>query len=239
MSGAFAQCSKAPGADARPQYVVKNHPLPLTVKQSLEIKVILALFASLFILVPLCYIPASFVAFTVKERASKSLHLQLVSGVSPQLYWIATYMWDSALYFLLTATVMAAFFCYGRNAAEVFISTNEASTCVFLLVWLYGQACIPLCYLYSMAFDNHSVAQISIMTWNFVTGFVAVLAYFIMTTIPETKEAAAELVHFFRFFPPYLVGEGLVRLSAGFFRNLIANRPTSYYEWEIAGRPIG
>lgn len=70
-----------------PRYLIKNHPLPLTKRQNLEIRVILALFASLFLLVPLCYIPSVFCAFIVQERYSKCKHLQVVSGVSPHLYW--------------------------------------------------------------------------------------------------------------------------------------------------------
>jgi len=172
VAAAFRVCSPhaaTPGATT-PKYLVKNHPLPITAKQALEIKVILSIFASLFILVPLCYIPASFVSFVVKERTSKSKHLQLVSGVSPFLYWISTYIWDFSLYTVLTALMMAAFFVYGRQSAQVFISTNDASTCVFLLVWLYGASSIPLSYIYSFAFENHSTAQISIMAINFVTG---------------------------------------------------------------------
>ena len=40
----------------------------------------------------------------------KSKHLQIVSGISPQLYWIGTYAWDLMLYFLLTGLAMSAFF---------------------------------------------------------------------------------------------------------------------------------
>lgn len=42
----------------KPQYLVKNHPLPISRQQALEIKILLSVLASLFILVPLCYIPA-------------------------------------------------------------------------------------------------------------------------------------------------------------------------------------
>lgn len=97
---------------------------------------------------------------------------------------------------------------------------------------------MPLCYIYSFAFDNHSTAQISIMTWNFMTGFVAVLAYFIMTNIDSTKALGETLVHLFRFFPPYNVGEGLINISANYYYNKILLRNTSYWAWEVAGRDI-
>eukprot|EP00605_Chrysophyceae_sp_TOSAG23-4_P001319 GSChrysophyteH1.ASY1.ANO1.1434.1 assembled CDS len=150
VSSAFAQCSPV-RAD--------NHPLPVSVQRALEIKIVLSILASLFILVPLCYIPASFVPFLVKERISKSKHLQIVSGVSPITYWIATYVWDMALFTFLTMFCMFAF-------------------------WIM----VPLTYFYSMAFENPSTAQISITTFNFTTGFVGLLAVLIMSSLEETEE---------------------------------------------------
>lgn len=187
-------------------YFSYNHPLPLTARQNLENQVILSIFASLFILIPLCYIPASFVVFVVKERVSKSKHLQLVSSISPYLYWIATYVWDMILYSILALTILLTFYCYGKQASRIFVDDGEATLAVFLLLILYGASAIPLSYLYSLLFDNHSTAQISIMTINFITGFVAVFAYFIMISIPSTKSLGEQLVHLFRLFPPYNIG---------------------------------
>lgn len=137
-------------------YKAKNHPLPLTATQSLENKIILALLASLFILVPLCYIPASFITFVVRERVSKAKHLQLVSSVSPTLYWIATYTWDIMLFSILVVLTMCVFFIYGKKAAEIFISVDEATLAVFMLLFTYGLSVLPMCYLLSMLFTNHS-----------------------------------------------------------------------------------
>lgn len=66
---------------------MRNHPLPATRKQSLELRTILSVFASIFILIPLCYIPSAFIVFIVRERTCKALHLQYVSSgePSPQL----------------------------------------------------------------------------------------------------------------------------------------------------------
>ena len=219
-------------------YKSKNHPLPLTAQESIEIQVILSIFASLFILIPLCYIPASFVVFVVRERESKSKHLQIVSSVSPYLYWIATYIWDMCLYSILTGLIMITLFSYGNNASRIFISTSQSTIAVFLLLILYGTSAIPISYIYSFAFDNHSTAQISIMTINFFTGFVAVLAYFIMVSIPSTQSLGNSLVHFFRIFPPYNIGEGLINIAANYFSNELLGQKTSYLSWKVSGRNI-
>jgi hypothetical protein len=170
VSAAFQQCynklnitSKTneitPKTVKRVDYKAKNHPLPLTAQQSLENKIILALLASLFILVPLCYIPASFITFLVKERVSKAKHLQLVSSISPSLYWIATYVWDVMLFTILVCIIMIVFFIYGKKAAQIFISVDEATLAVFCLLFTYGLSVLPMCYLLSMLFTNFSTGM--------------------------------------------------------------------------------
>lgn len=237
VATAFQECSPASGSGTSTQYLVKNHPLPITTQQALEIQVILALLTSIFILVPLCYIPASFVSFLVKERVSKSKHLQIVSSVSPYLYWAATYAWDMTLFLVLIGFIVAAFFAFG-SAAEVFIHSGQSTLALFLLLLLYGLSAIPLSYLYSLAFDNFSTAQISIMVINFITGFVMVLAYYILIAVPSTAATGRQLVHFFRFFPPYNIGEGLINLSATYYYNTVQHRNVGYFDWDITGRNL-
>jgi hypothetical protein len=139
LGAAFQKCFNS---DA--QYLSKNHPLPQTLQQALEIKLILSFLASIFVLVPLCYIPASFVSFIVKERSTKAKHLQLISGVSSHMYWTATYIWDMFLYTILALFVLCAFAIYGTQSAVVFISDSNATLSLFLLLILYGTSVIPL-----------------------------------------------------------------------------------------------
>ena len=184
----------------------KNHPLPITPKRTIEIQVILALLTSIFILVPLSYIPASFVSFLVKERVSKSKHLQIVSSVSPYLYWVATFAWDMFLFMILIAFLFFILVIFNLKKPVSFVSSAESSTALFLLLLTFGASSIAISYLYSLTFENFSTAQISIMAINFFTGFVFVLAYYIMISIPETRDFGAQIVNFFRLFPPYNMG---------------------------------
>lgn len=231
--------SSTPSSDYQStQYLVKNHPLPITPEQTLFIQLILSLLASIFILVPLCYIPASFVAFLVKERISKSKHLQLVSGVSPYLYWVAAYMWDLSLFIFLSLFIIACLYMFGQDVARVFIGNAQQTLGVLCLLLVYGASSIPLAYLYSFAFSNFSTAQIAIMVINFMTGFVLVLAYYVMISVPYTQDAAKKLVHIFRFFPAYNVGEGLINISTNYFEQTILEAGSSIWSWEIIGRDL-
>ena len=45
------------------------------------------------------------------------------------------------------------------------------------MLWLYGLAAVPLAYCYTFLFTSHSTAQIGIIIFNLVTGFVMVIAH--------------------------------------------------------------
>ena len=86
-AGAAAEAApRQPNQATPPKYAVHNHPLPLTEREELRVKLVLAVLSALFVLIPFCYIPASAAVFVVKERASKAQHLQLVSGASACYY---------------------------------------------------------------------------------------------------------------------------------------------------------
>jgi hypothetical protein len=151
-----------------------NEPLPITTQQSIEVKTILSIVAALFLLIPYCYIPGAFIVFLVKERISKSKHLQLVSGVNMTSYWLATYLWDLTLFCVLTFLIMAIFMLYGNDSAQVFVGDVESFLATAALTFGYGMSILPFSYLLARNFKNPSTAQISVIGLIFITGFVAV-----------------------------------------------------------------
>lgn len=224
------------GITPRTSYLAKNHPLPSTSRQSLQDRIYVFFLAALFLLIPLCYIPASFVTMIVKERISKSKHIQLASFVSPFVYWISAFIWDMLLFLLLVLLIIIVLFIFGKSSAQVFVSVREATYAVFILLITYGMSALPLCYLYSMQFDNHSAAQIFIISVNFATGFIAVGTYFIMLSVPATVRTAGMLVQLFRIFPPYNIGEGLIAVSTAYFEGqILGEHGVHYLDWSRAG----
>jgi ATP-binding cassette, subfamily A (ABC1), member 3 len=129
-----------------------NHPLPLTTQQTIEVKVLLSVLASMFVLIPFCYVPGAFVVFLVKERACKSKHLQLASGVQTSAYWLSNYIWDISLFSILTILVMLVFLIYGGDSAEVFVGDSESFFCTLMLVFGYGLSILPFSYLIARRF---------------------------------------------------------------------------------------
>ncbi|CAJ1947143.1 unnamed protein product [Cylindrotheca closterium] len=215
-----------------------NAPLPITAQETIEIKTILSVVAALFLLIPYCYIPGAFSVFIVKEKISKSKHLQLVSGVNMTSYWFSTYLWDMSLFFLLTVFIMLVFLAYGTESAAVFIGDIEAFFATALITLGYGFSILPFSYLLARNFDNPSTAQISVIGLVFLTGFVAVNAYFLMTALEDTQALAASLLPLFRLWPAFNVGEGFIELSSAYWEREVLASEKRPFDWEVAGRSI-
>eukprot|EP01031_Cornospumella_fuschlensis_P019565 gene19565-23969_t len=141
-----------------------------------------------------------------------------------------------SLFVILAGFILIAFYIVGKSSSSVFVGDAESNLAVLCMVLVYGASAIPLNYLYSFAFSNYSTAQISLTLLNFMTGFVLVMAYFVMFNIPETKDAAVVLVHIFRFFPAYNIGEGFINLSTTYFENSILGGNRGPFEWNVCGR---
>jgi len=215
-----------------------NRPLPVTSQQSIEIKTILSIVAALFLLIPYCYIPGAFAVFTVKEKITKSKHLQLVSGVNMTSYWFSTYLWDMSLFFLLTILTMLVFLAYGTESAAVFVGDAESFFATAIMTFGYGLSILPFAYLLSRNFNNPSTAQISVIGLVFVTGFVAVNAYFLMTALEQTRNLAITLLPLFRLWPAFNIGEGFIELSSAYWEREVLFSEKRPFDWEVTGRSI-
>jgi ATP-binding cassette, subfamily A (ABC1), member 2 len=64
---------------------------------------------SIFTIVAMSFVNASFVLFLVYERSIKSLHLQFLIGLNPLLYWITNFIWDMLNYMLPASCVIIIF----------------------------------------------------------------------------------------------------------------------------------
>ena len=69
--------------------------------------------------------------------------------------------------------------------SDAFVGSTEQTWATFLVMLCYGLAAIPLSYCYSFLFSSHSSAQIGICGLNFVSGFVFVIASFILENTDE------------------------------------------------------
>lgn len=216
-------------------FIVRSHPLPLTEYQSAVIKGLLSLFASLFLLVPFCYLPASYSMFVVKERVGMVKHVMLVSGQNLTAYWASNLFWDLTQYAMVVGSCMLVFLFFEGN---IFTKDMEYATGMLVLLALYGTSSIPLSYCYSFGFKTHASAQIGIATINFCTGWVTVVAYYIMGTVENTKSLNNNLENIYNCFPPYVLGRSLLIMSETSFRTDILGQSAGVFDWDVIGKNL-
>jgi len=230
----FKKCTQ----DDDAELAIINHPLPLSRKQSAEAKIKLSLVVLIFMFLPFCYIPGAFIVFLVKERSSKSKHVQLVSGVNMLAFWMSTFMWDLLLYAALVCLVMLVFLAYGTDTTEVFVGNYKSFKCTFLLLLGYGFSGIPFAYIISRHFKNFSNAQISVTAVFFLTGFIADNVYLIMKVLGY--DMANSIKSFMQLWPGFNLGEGFIQLTTTFWRSEYLGRSHRLdpLAWDAGGESI-
>ena len=191
--------------------------------------------SSIFLLIPFCYIPASAAVFVVRERVSKSKHLQLVSGAQARVYWAATYVWDVLIYTCVVLLSMVVFAFYGEPS---FVSTPQQASAIFVVFEMYGLSVLPLIYCYSFLFDSPTTAQISIIIFNLVASFAMTLAHQIMMVLPNTMAADRILVWIYRLLPGYNFGEAVLRITTTYYQNMLLGTSISPFSFFVTGMPL-
>lgn len=145
-------------------------------------------------------------------------------------------MWDMLQY---TVVIIGCYIVMVMYGATAFVGSAENSFATIITLLAYGFAAIPMAYAYSFGFTRHASAQIAICLFNFVTGFVAIIAHFIMSQIPKTANAASVLQKIFRLFPQYCLGEGMINLAAqDLVETLNFGDKKGAFDWDITGLPI-
>lgn len=172
------------------------------------------LFISVCVIFGLSLVPASFLVFLLEERQTNSKQLQFVSGVKPFIYWFSNLVWDLLTY---SFTSLLAFIFFVIFGVESFTNPHNIGG-LFVLILLYGWACIPLMYLFNFIFKDPSTGFVVSSTLNFFIGVfttvcISLLINFIQTypnlrSLKETLEIA-----FIILFPQFCLGQGFMNMS--------------------------
>jgi len=203
---------------------ITNEPLPETlaeasVAEAEESSMVLLsfyLFGTAFLLAAFSQVP-------VEERTAKSKHLQQISGVNSNVYWLAMLCWDATLYFIINFVIFILIQCFAIDG----LSGSRAGP-FFLLLFLSGFACIPLVYVLSHLFAKNTTAFGVITSFMFMFTLVGYIMYSIVYGLYETEESELKsgesnkfewiktvdvifLVH-----PPYAVVAGMNNLMSAY-----------------------
>jgi len=216
-----------------------THPLPLTLSQKKAVQAVDAFSAAIQIMVAFCFIPAAYAIFVVREREVKAKHQQTVSGVAPFVYWISTFAWDVASYIVPSGITIILIFAFEITS----YTTGWGAGMMFLLVFAYGPATAALTYCLSFFFQSHSSAQNMTLFFNFLTGLALMITSFVLSLINSTREVNMKLKYFYRLFPGFCLGDGLLQLALcdkGTCPKLTSTGFTlmetlSPYSWDVCG----
>ncbi|KAL3184519.1 hypothetical protein MRX96_031807 [Rhipicephalus microplus] len=113
---------------------------------------------------------SNFVLFPIAERALLVKHLQLLTGLSPALYWAMNFIFDFMFYMGTAVSVLIplAFFEEGTL-------TSTDIRLIFILNLLHGYAALPLIYIASFFFDSPGLGFTALSIIMFVVSSMGCL----------------------------------------------------------------
>jgi len=188
-----------------------NHPWPLTSKQKVAFDIAAGLLVALLITMGFCFIPASFTAYIVMEREKKTLHQQLVSGVTVPAYFVANLLWDLLNYCVAMVLLIILFFAFERYA-PAYIAHLDATILVFAL---YGLSSTTFAYAFSFLFSSYAASTVASLMTNIVAGLLFLITSFILGAVNDDTRAWNDvLLYFFYISPPFCLGKSLLAIFA-------------------------
>jgi hypothetical protein len=202
---------------------------PLTSGETKIYDAFSGLTTAIIVAIAFSFVPAAYIVFIVKEKEVNSKHLQLISGVDLNAYWLSNYAFDMCLF--LASGFLCSMLIY-LLANEVFTKNMDL---VILNIFLYGLAVIPFTYLLSFLFESASTAQNFALIMYILSGVVMLIASFVFFRLEDTQDIADEIRFFFRLFPNFGLGDTFLYVSFLELRNLLSlsNDEAKETPWDL------
>jgi ABC-type multidrug transport system ATPase subunit len=201
-----------------------SHPLPKSqVVMEEELtggnQLFIDLTVAITVILAMGFIPASFVVYLVHEKSSSGKHQQLLTGVSPTMYWLSSYCWDMINY-LCPLIVCALIFVVFTVEAY---SGRNLGAIVFLLL-SYGICMTPCMYCLEPFFSVPSTAYVTLICVNIFTGTVSVMATAVLDLVqndePDLKPINDMCKAIFPWLlPNYSLGRGMIDIASNHYMN--------------------
>ncbi|XP_040213417.1 ATP-binding cassette sub-family A member 12 [Rana temporaria] len=209
-------------SDQAAQYSISvyNQPLPGSVSQSSTTITLVNTLVALSVLVGYSITTASFVTYVVKEYDNGSKRLQHIAGVGEVLYWITSFLYDLAIYFIPVGLSIAMIAAFKLPAFYNYPNLGGVS----LLFILFGYATFAWMYLIAGTFKNAGMAFITYVCINLFIGINTIISssvvYMLLQQTSTTDEKYQSLnttytvlTNIFKVFPQFCFGYGLIELA--------------------------
>jgi ABC-type multidrug transport system ATPase subunit len=201
-----------------------SHPLPksqvvMEEELSSDNQVFIDLTVALTVLLAMGFIPASFVVYLVHEKSSSGKHQQLLTGVSPTMYWAASYVWDILNYLVPLFVCFLIFIVF-----QVPAYSGRNSAAVFFLLLSYGICMSPLMYCLEPIFSVPSTAYVTLICINIFTGTISVMATAVLDMVQNDEPDLKPINDFCKaifpwILPNYSLGRGMIDIASNHYIN--------------------
>jgi len=219
-----------------------SHPMNYTETQldkELIRQIGISLLHAICVIFAMSFVPASFVVFHIEERVSKVKHLHFVSGVKPETYWTAAFLWDLTMYILSAVLCIFIFLIFD---AKAYVSEQNLGPLVLLML-LYGWSAVPLMYPASFVFSIPSSAFVTLACANLFIGIITTITTFVLENFDdeELKYIGSILREVFLIFPHYCLGRGLMDMATENSLNAVIGQfglqsVRNRFEWDFLGK---
>eukprot|EP01022_Parablepharisma_sp_SALTPOND_P033217 TRINITY_DN88309_c0_g1_i1.p1 TRINITY_DN88309_c0_g1~~TRINITY_DN88309_c0_g1_i1.p1 ORF type:complete len:1355 (+),score=109.74 TRINITY_DN88309_c0_g1_i1:227-4291(+) len=191
--------------DSNLKVTYANYPLPLTyetrhmenTKNGEVVYQILSL--------ALALVPASIVAFVVKEREDNLKHQQIISGISLFSYWTSNACFDLIRSLIPASAGIGMIYAFSIDMPNVWV-----------LVLIFAIILIPFTYASSFLFENENVAQTVTLVFHFSMGMLFVPTLEGLRYGSSTKNVAKILAWIFRVVPTFSLANGISSMAKYF-----------------------
>ncbi|XP_070193926.1 phospholipid-transporting ATPase ABCA3-like [Littorina saxatilis] len=212
---------------------VVNHPLPkgelAAAKDSLTTALQLGFSIGFSMLFGMAFLTASFSYFLIRERQTGAKHLQVVSGVGPLAFWVASLAWDLINYLIPCLVLLVVFAAFQVEA----YTADYNLLLVMLVLVVFGIAVVPFTYVLQFPFTTPATGFVALVIMAIITGLFTMLTVFIMRIPALDVVDIAEALDwvFMAVFPHYSLGMGF----SNFYVNRLdmdycINGPINFYE---------
>ncbi|CAG9761787.1 unnamed protein product [Ceutorhynchus assimilis] len=172
----------------------------------------------------MAFVSSFYVMFIVREKVSKSKHLQFVSGVKVVVFWLTTFFWDFVTYIITVVALLIALVCFQENGFKTFSDLGR----LLLILIYFGWSMFPMIYISGFLFDIPSTGYTRMTLFSIFTGCVAFLIVQILQTPTLDLEYVGNALHWvFLTVPHYSLGTGIRDSYTLFYYNDLCN---SYYK---------
>ncbi|KAG8309758.1 hypothetical protein J6590_077485 [Homalodisca vitripennis] len=179
---------------------VSNHPITLETEEDLcdlsmeaeEYIINIPPYVS-FLSLGLLVLIISFIHSPLEERVTRAKQLQLMSGVSPLLYWLSYFLFDIAMYLITVTLMIGAVYLFQKH--NIYSDSGNISTLMLVLV-LLGISGTGYAYFFSFLFESSTKAAVYFIFINLFTGVIASVIMTLTSRLYSSYDIITFLLNF-------------------------------------------